>query len=422
MHGADEIRKGLFSRTGYGIKYDLERMVKASTAIGNPQNSFRSFHIAGTNGKGSTCAYLEAMLRSCGHKTGLYTSPHIIHFEERFQINGKIITENLWIDVYADLKQIIELHELTFFEAATLIAFELFKRNNVSWAVIETGLGGRLDATNIINPEISVITAIDIDHSEYLGYSIEKVALEKFGIIKENKPVVVLKNKNQEVMRSAARISDEKNARLIIVDPELHSAQESELGVSVRDFSGDTMNVAMRGRFQIANLLLASTAFRSAGFTSGSKVIDGLSKVFLPCRFQVIRIKNKTVIFDVGHNPQAASMVTVEIKKRYGKKSVCMVVGIMKDKDYQSMIQEYCSVADRIVFTQPDIPRAASTELLESCVNGSVEFRSFKSVSLACTQAINGPQEVVCITGSFHTVCEACPALGFDPFIHTFNE
>ncbi len=116
----------------------------------------------------------------------------------------------------------------------------------MSWAVIETGLGGRLDATNIINPEISVITAIDIDHSEYLGYSIEKVALEKFGIIKENKPVVVLKNKNQEVMRSAARISDEKNARLIIVDPELHSAQESELGVSVRDFSGDTMNVAMR--------------------------------------------------------------------------------------------------------------------------------------------------------------------------------
>lgn len=422
MSDADEIRNRLFLRTGYGIKYDLERMVKAAEAVGNPQNAFKSFHVAGTNGKGSTCTYLESMLRNSGYSTGLYTSPHIINFEERFQLNGKIITENLWIEVYSDLKEIIELHELTFFEAATLMAFELFKRNNVSWAVIETGLGGRLDATNIVNPEVSVITAIDIDHCEYLGDSIEKVALEKFGIIKVNKPVVLLKNKNHEVMRLAARVSDAKNASLIIIDPDIHAVQEYEPGVSVRDFSGDTLNVDMRGTFQIANLLLASAAFKSAGFTLNQKVIDGLMKVFLPCRFQVIRVKNKTVIIDVGHNPQAASMVAHEIVKRFDKNTVCMVVGIMKDKDYQSMIQTYCSVADRIVFTQPDIPRAASVELLELCVNSSVKFVSIKSVSLACTEAINGPEEVVCITGSFHTVCEACPALGIDPFSKTISE
>lgn len=419
MSKADEIRKNLFLRTGYGIKYDLERMFKASAASGDPQKSFKSFHVAGTNGKGSTCACLDAMLRSCGYTTGLYTSPHIINFEERFQINGISVKEDLWIEVFTDLKEIIEQYELTFFEATTLMAFEMFKRQNVSWAVIETGLGGRLDATNVISPVVSVITAIDIDHKEYLGDSIEKIALEKFGIIKDGIPAVLLKNKNQMVMRSAVDVCLARKVQLSIVDPDEYTSQEFKNGVSINDSSGNLLKVFLRGTFQVANVLLAATAFQSAGFIMGQKVIEGLSKTFLPCRFQEIHFKSKLIVLDVGHNPQAASMVVAEIGKRFDNKRVCMVIGIMKDKDYQSMIKTYGLVADRLVFTQPDIPRAATVEMLQSCVNNGTQYSSIKSVMEACTEAIKGPEEVVCITGSFHTVGEACIALGIDPFLYS---
>jgi dihydrofolate synthase/folylpolyglutamate synthase len=418
MNTADEIKKNLFSRTGYGIKYDLERMIKASRECGNPQNSFKSFHIAGTNGKGSTCAYLEQMLRSYGYSTGLYTSPHVINFEERFRIDSKPVSEELWMEVYLDLKQIIEQYELTFFEATTLMAFELFKRKNVSWCVIETGLGGRLDATNIIRPVVSVITAIDIDHKEYLGETIESIANEKFGIIKEDAPVVLLKNKNQLVMQNAVNICHEKRSQLVIVDPERYEVGENVSGVTVKDDSGEQITVNMRGTFQISNLLLAVKAFSSAGFAIDQRVVRGVSETFLPCRFQVLSYKDKTIILDVGHNPQAASMVVAEIGKRFKKRSVCMVVGIMKDKDYPAMIRKYCTVASRIIFTQPEISRAASTEMLQSSIEITDGYSSIKSVAVACNDALNGPEEIICITGSFHTVGEACIALGVDPFSH----
>jgi dihydrofolate synthase/folylpolyglutamate synthase len=418
MNRADEIKKNLFSRTGYGIKYDLERMTKAATACGNPQDSFKSIHIAGTNGKGSTCAYLEQMLRSCGYSTGLYTSPHIINFEERFRIDGKPVNEELWMEVYSDQKEIIEQYELTFFEATTLMAFELFKRKNVSWGVIETGLGGRLDATNLVRPVVSVITAIDIDHKEYLGETIESIASEKFGIIKENTPAVLLRNKNQYVMQNAVNTCHEKLAELIIVDPEEYEIGENDNGVSVKDDSGKIITVNMRGTFQISNVLLAIKAFTSAGLVIDQSVIRGVSETFLPCRFQILPFKNKTIILDVGHNPQAASMVVTEIGKRFKKSSVCMVVGIMKDKDYRAMIRKYCTVANRMIFTQPEISRAASTEMLQLSIEIKDGFNSIKSIAEACNDALGGPEEVICITGSFHTVGEACIALGVDPFHH----
>jgi dihydrofolate synthase/folylpolyglutamate synthase len=410
MQQADEIRQNLFSRTGYGIKYDLERMIKAADECGNPQNSFKSFHIAGTNGKGSTCAYLDAMLRGCGFKTGLYTSPHIIDFEERFQINGKPVSETFWIEVYSDLKSIIEKYELTFFEATTLMAFEMFKRQNISWAVIETGLGGRLDATNVIKPEVSVICAIDIDHKDYLGDTIEKIAFEKCGIIKDATPVVMLENSNTSVMEQASAISKKKNTILTVVKPEHSTAFESENGVTVCDPT--MLTVPMKGKFQIANLLLALKAFHLSGLEIGTDSIGALSETSIPGRFQVLTYKNKTLILDVGHNPQASQMLVAELQKRFCNNTVCIVTGIMKDKDYQSMIQNYCTVADKIIFTQPELPRAASVETLESCIIDNTIHVSRRLIADACKEAIDGPEDIVCIAGSFHTVGEACVALG----------
>lgn len=412
MLQADVIRQNLFSRTGYGIKYDLERMIKAADECGNPQNSFKSFHIAGTNGKGSTCTYLEAMLRGSGFKTGLYTSPHIVDFEERFQINGIPVTEALWIEVYSDLKMIIEKHELTFFEATTLMAFEMFKRQNVSWAVIETGLGGRLDATNIIKPEVSVICAIDIDHKDYLGDTIEKIAFEKCGIIKDATPVVMLENKDSAVMQQAFTISKMKNASLTVVNPVNTTAFENENGVTVCDTTGTMLTVPMKGKFQIANLLLALKAFHLSGLEVGTDSVRALSETSVPGRFQVLTYKNKTLILDVGHNPQASLMLVAELQKRFKNHTVCMVIGIMKDKDYQTMIHNYCIIADRIIFTQPELPRAASVETLESCIIDNTIHVSQRSIADACKEAIEGPEDIVCIAGSFHTVGEACVALG----------
>ncbi len=412
MPRADEIRQNLFSRTGYGIKYDLERMVKAADQCDNPQNAFKSFHIAGTNGKGSTCTFLDAMLRGAGYKTGLYTSPHIVDFEERFQIDGKPVSEDVWIEVYSDLKSVIESFELTFFEATTLMAFEMFKRQKVLWAVIETGLGGRLDATNIVKPVVSVICAIDIDHKDYLGNTIEEIAYEKCGIIKDATPVVMLENSNLSVMEQAYAICKKKNTTLTVICPGQSVFYEHETGMTVCDTAGAKVSVPMKGIFQIANLQLAINAFRLSGMMLSPGSIKTLSETILPGRFQVIKHSYKTLILDVGHNPQASSMLVTEIQKRFADNSICMVIGIMKDKDYQSMIRNYSTVADRIIFTQPDLPRAASVEILESCINDATVYISKKTIAEACEEAINGPEDIVCITGSFHTVGEACVALG----------
>ncbi|NLE02707.1 MAG: bifunctional folylpolyglutamate synthase/dihydrofolate synthase, partial [Fibrobacter sp.] len=199
MNGS-EIKKHLYSLVNKGIKYDLDRMIAAANSINNPQTFYKSFHVAGTNGKGSTCSFIESVLRASGFKTGLYTSPHILRFEERFRVNGEIVTEDKWLSVYKDIHDKLDIYNLTFFEASTLIAFELFKRENVDWAVFETGLGGRLDATNIIMPQVSVITRIAMDHMDLLGNTLADIAKEKFGIIKKDTSVVCAENSDPPIM------------------------------------------------------------------------------------------------------------------------------------------------------------------------------------------------------------------------------
>ena len=166
MQTAADITSALFGRTSHGIKFGLERMVAAAAELGNPQTAYHSIHIAGTNGKGSTSAFIDSVVRENGFKTGLFTSPHIVNFEERFIINGKPIRSPRWMEVYRDLAPIIEKRGLTFFEAVTLIAYELFKREKVEWGVFETGMGGRLDSTNIITPEAAAITTIAMGQHE----------------------------------------------------------------------------------------------------------------------------------------------------------------------------------------------------------------------------------------------------------------
>jgi len=263
---AADVRKHLFSLTARGIKFDLKRIIEASNRIGVPHSAYKCIHVAGTNGKGSTCAYIESILRTSGFKTGLFTSPHILNFEERFQIDGKIISEDLWLGAYEKLSGIIDKLKLTFFEASTLIAFDLFKATGVEWAVFETGMGGRLDATNIISPVVSVISSVSMDHMEFLGDNLLSVFREKLGIVKKNTPLILAANPDEDVMRLARKVCSEAGADLTVVSSDGLDSQQTPAGTRF-SYNGQIYDIQLRGSFQLLNSLLAINAIRKAGIS-----------------------------------------------------------------------------------------------------------------------------------------------------------
>lgn len=413
---AVEIKKHLFSLNNKGIKYDLNRITEAVRRCGNPHLAYKCFHVAGTNGKGSTCAYLESMLRTSGFKTALYSSPHLLNFEERFQIDGKIIDESQWLEVYYDLKQVTDEFNLTFFETTTLMAFELFKRNKVQWAVIETGLGGRLDATNVIRPEVSVITRIALDHMDLLGKDLKSIACEKAGIIKPGIPAVVASSYDQQVRDIFRQTCTAINSPCIEVS--LSDASDICETASGTSFwrKGKQYQLTMPGRFQVMNALLALEAMEQVSLLCDNASAC-LSKVFLPGRFQQISFHQKQFILDVGHNPDAAEVLVDNLKKRFKKESVCIVTGIMKDKDYPGILKKYSEIADTIILSRPEVQRASMPEeLMKSIPPGTVHALICSTIAEALSKAMSGPHQVICVAGSFYTVGEACSLMGIDLF------
>jgi dihydrofolate synthase/folylpolyglutamate synthase len=418
MEQGSEIRAHLFSLAARGIKYDLERMATAASRCGNPQNSYPSFHVAGTNGKGSTCAYLESALRHCGIKTGLFMSPHLVNFEERFMVNGRPIAEATWCAVYRDLQPIIEEFGFTFFEATTLMAFELFKREKVEWVVFETGLGGRLDATNVIVPRVSVITPIAMDHMEYLGNSILSIAAEKLGIVKKGVPLVMARPADEGVCALAvARCRERGSACTLVSAEEADACAFDDAGAAFRR-RGENYRINLRGDFQIVNALTALHALKAAGFGDHRLIAEGLRCARLPGRFQVETIRSRTVVFDVGHNPNAAEAFCASLQSRFKGKSISFVLGIMKDKDSSGMIAQYANAAQRLIFTAPETERAATPEVLRAAVptGFSGECRTSPDVGSAIETAFTGSEEIICVAGSFFTVGEGMRWLGIEPY------
>jgi len=411
---ADDVRSQLFSLVNMGIKYDLNRMFKAAELCGNPQKAYKSVHIAGTNGKGSTCAYIESVLRQAGYKTGLYTSPHITNFEERFRINGIDIDESVWLDVYKDQQKTIDDLGLTFFEAATLMSFEIFKRSGVDYAVFEVGMGGRLDATNIITPEVSVITKLSLDHQEYLGDTIEKIAGEKLGIVKPNVPVVMLHPQEPSIKSLVEKKCKEMGSDLTFVNT--NNAGDiacTNNGVSFL-WKNHQYDISLFGEHQVQNAMLALTAIGKITDINEDIIYTGMKSASLPGRFQIMNIEGRTVIIDVGHNPDAMNVLTKAIDARFPGKSILFVVGMMKDKDVSSVIEILTKNASTLYFAKPDVERAA--EAADLCaIAESFEFRgrciAEQSVSAALQRAVKEAHprhDVICVTGSFFTVAEAC--------------
>jgi len=418
MQTAADITSALFGRTSHGIKFGLERMVAAAAELGNPQTAYHSIHIAGTNGKGSTSAFIDSVVRENGFKTGLFTSPHIVNFEERFIINGKPIRSPRWMEVYRDLAPIIEKRGLTFFEAVTLIAYELFKREKVEWGVFETGMGGRLDSTNIITPEAAAITTIAMDHMNYLGNDLITIAGEKLGIVKHGVPLVMALPPRPEIAECArAKCNDIGSPLEFVSMNDAHDIRMLETGTEF-SFNGRRYFTQLPGDYQVQNCLVALKTLEAAGLTDFDAAVRGIEKTFLPGRFQVVRIQSRTVIFDVGHNPNAAEQLVKTIETRFAGQSVCVVAGIMKDKDSASILAVYCKCAARLVLTHPNIDRAADAAVLTQNVPADYArpVQVVSNVKDAVFAAFKNPENVICITGSFYTVGEAMRALGVRPF------
>jgi dihydrofolate synthase/folylpolyglutamate synthase len=407
----------------FGIKVGLNNIRRLTSAVGHPEKKFPSIHIAGTNGKGSTAAMIASVLTASGYKTGLYTSPHLRHFSERIRINGKKIPEREIIRYTALLRPIIEKTKATFFEATTAIACMYFADQDVDIAVIETGLGGRLDATNIIHPELSIITTIGLDHTEYLGSTLQSVAREKGGIIKQGVPCVT-----GVVQGSALRVLQKiaETRKSVLIQPKneypFSTRNESLGGFHLSIHNGQNILrdvfISLAGSHQASNALLALSALeymkdqRGYSRINNSAVNDGLGHVreYSGIRGRLDVLSNHPLIVaDVAHNADGIrSMVNALRPLTVGK---CMVMfGVMKDKDYKAMIRHLIPLTRLAVVVHPQTERAREIESLAG------EFHRYSAKAIAVSSVKEGikiglreqrKNEPFLIVGSHFVVGEA---------------
>lgn len=412
----------LYNLERRGIKYNLRNIRKLSKLSGNPEKKFKSIHIAGTNGKGSTASIINSVLIEAGFKTGLYSSPHINDFRERILVNGKFIEKKFVLEFVNTQFENIEKIKPSFFEATTALAFSYFHFRKVDFAVVETGLGGRLDATNVIMPVVSVVTSIGIDHIEFLGNKLLQIAGEKAGIIKKNIPVII-GNMPGKVIKVFVKAAKEKNSKLISAEKKysVKFLKKSERGsrFEIKD-KADNKNsffIPLTGDFQKHNI---KTAFSVLECISKSEKINidnqHIRQALLNLkrnsnfsgRFELIS-KNPKIIIDVSHNIQALK----NIKKNLGYfkfKKLFILFAMMSDKQYIESIDVLTKLkASGIILTKPEYKRAALPEELYKAVKkGKEVFEICGSVkdSYKKLTALSGKDDLILITGSFFLVSD----------------
>ncbi|HMO05123.1 MAG TPA: folylpolyglutamate synthase/dihydrofolate synthase family protein [Kiritimatiellia bacterium] len=377
--GLDAALSRLFHRNIHLVKLDLEPMKALLAALGNPQNDYLCLHVAGTNGKGSVCAMLESILRAQGYRTGRYTSPHLIRFNERIQVAGETIADETLRALMGEVEHAAAAlpargqRDVTFFEFTTALAFLYFRQQGVEVAVLETGMGGRLDATNVVTPAVSVITSIGWDHMVYLGDSLAKIAAEKAGIIKPGRPVVVgaLPEEAMAVTLERARAVRAplfRAADRISVDVSAMTWGGQTLRISSEQTSYGTIHTSLPGLHQGANAALAVAAVEvldDLGVAVGDDAVRrGLAAAVWPARGQLIASDPPTIL-DGAHNPEAAMALAAWVKKVAGKKTpVGWVVGFLGDKDPAAFMHALGPLARRVWIVPVQSERAMPVDEL----------------------------------------------------------
>ena len=401
-----------------GIKLGLERSRTLLAAMGDPQRRFPSVLVAGTNGKGSTSALLAAMARAAGYRTGLYTSPHLENVEERLRIDGRMIDSGRFAELLADLVDLAERETgspPTYFEAVTLAAFRWFAEEGVDLAIVEVGLGGRLDATNLADPLLSVITPIGFDHQEYLGTTLASIAREKAGILRPGRPAVVWIEEPEaaeSVREAASEIGVDlhfasQEVRIEEIGLEGWAGQRVRLSTPVRRYD---LRLALLGEHQAKNLGLAVRVAEMLGVLGferiGAQAIaEGAAACRWPGRLEAIELPDgRRVLLDAAHNPSGAA-VLAEFLDRLGR-PVDLLFGVLADKDYAEMLSVLAARADRIVLTTPASPRAKPPEELAALLGdrGGVFVEPDPAQALEKALALGG--EILAVCGSIFLVGE----------------
>lgn len=385
---------------GAAYKKDLQATLKLMDYLNHPENGFKSIHIAGTNGKGSVSHMLASVFQEAGYKTGLYTSPHLKDFRERVKINGKMISENAVTNFINSHASFLHANQLSFFEMTVGMAFEYFRNEKVDIAIIETGMGGRLDSTNVIKPEVSVITNIGLDHTQFLGNSRSEIAAEKAGIIKYKKPVVI-GEKNEETLPVFIKIAQEKEATLIIAEDD-ESFQKEEV---ILDLKGDYQQKNLKTVLSTIKVLQDSN-----WKLNQADILTGLANVVkntgLSGRWQELQ-NNPKVICDTGHNKEGILWVVNQLKKEKYRK-LHIVLGVVSDKDLNQILPLFPKDAI-YYFCKPDIPRGMPAELLEKSARSFLlEGKSYESVQVAYQTALKqaDAEDLIFVGGSTFVVAE----------------
>ena len=417
----EEALNFLFARTTGVYKLGLERTNALLEALGNPHRAYPVLHVAGTNGKGSSLATAEALLRGRGLRVGKYTSPHLVDFRERILVSGVPIEADAIVEFVERWTPLVEELGATFFEATTALAFDAFARAEVDVALIETGLGGRLDSTNVVDPISAGVTSIGWDHMEYLGHSLTEIAMEKAGIFKPGRAAVIgepardirelLKHRAMELGAAPFLVADEISIEDIAVSPAGTSVTLEMFGERQR------LHTPLAGRHQAFNLAFTLALLDRAGldyrFTL-SEAVPLLDRVSLPGRFQ----RSGKYIFDVAHNAGGARVLAETLRAVYPEAPVTVMFCALRDKEWQDMLTALRPVADRFVLTNaPTAPASRMwnldhvREFLEQTgTPGDVEPSFDNALRLADNA------KTVVVTGSFHTVGDAMARLQVSPF------
>ena len=427
MMNIKEYFQYLYKLERVGIKYDLTNITRLLKSLGNPQEKFKSIHIAGTNGKGATASFIASALKEHGFKTGLFTSPHILEFNERIRVNGKYINNSYIRKFLEENIGLIRRIKPSFFEVNTAMAFKYFADKKADVAVIECGLGGRLDSTNVLKPDVSVITQIDMDHMQYLGNTLIKIAKEKLGIVKKNTKVIVSDN-NSRLKKLFHRSIP--TADLIYIDDSSkikitgYFDNKIKFSINVKNGKEIALTAPLSGKYQARNAAAAyyavnefmkknNKSFSELKFKKGINYIK--KNTGYSGRLEIIKIDSKKYLLDVSHNPDGIKNALSSANNIIFSPDV-IIFGIMSDKDHKAALKVILPFASNIIFTKPEYDRALEPGVLYT---DSLKIKSKNNLMIA--QSVKDSLKIadkmkfkkIMILGSFFMVSDAYKALGY---------
>ena len=416
------------------MKFGLHGIRTLLTSLDHPEKHFASIHIAGTNGKGSTASMIAAIFTASGYKTGLYTSPHLVSFNERIRVNGKAISSRAVTQLATAIRPVVERNNCTFFEVATAIAFKYFAESKIDIAIVEVGLGGRLDATNILLPLVSVITSIGLEHTQILGANLEEIAFEKGGIIKKSIPCVT-GVRSQKAVRAISKICAKKKSRLVQIHPGKIIIRQSSLDGLLADFyimgkKVRNVRVSLAGEHQAMNALLALHAVKIAtqrsSFIVDEKAIrKGLANIQrfsgIQARLSIVK-RNPLILADVAHNPDAVRVLCTSLKQLHLGK-IHIVFGLMQDKNYLTIISVFRQIAKSFFVVEAQTERSrCAAELAKEVRRVGLPVKEFHNVASGVSSALRQHDGApVLITGSHFVVGEAIAFLNDEKYL-TINQ